>query len=263
MPLRRPGTEPAFRFYILYDKVWRADILSHAYDLARANQGAPGVDGVTFEQIGTAGVQDWLTRLGEELRTQTYRCQAVRRVMIPKPGRATSSQGGPMLGAIAASRPAIGACTCGRNDCARVLVDHSADPHSRVAGKTETTCPEQVRQLQPHRSGWDANREVFLKATIAEISACARAGRPAKNRPSSANLALRTRKPQAGRGRSSGASRDRDRPQRWHHRAPTATVARRSPLHRPRQGVDDDADHAALNREGGGQQVLILLDQCA
>jgi RNA-directed DNA polymerase len=79
-------TEPDFRFYILYDKVWRADILSHAYDLARANQGAPGVDGVTFEQIDTAGVSDWLTRLGEELRTQTYRCQPVRRVMIPKPG---------------------------------------------------------------------------------------------------------------------------------------------------------------------------------
>lgn len=79
-------TEPDFRFYILYDKVWRADILSHAYDLARANQGAPGVDGVTFEQVETAGVQDWLTRLGEELRTQAYRCQPVRRVMIPKPG---------------------------------------------------------------------------------------------------------------------------------------------------------------------------------
>ena len=79
-------TEPDFRFYILYDKVWRADILSHAYDLARANQGAPGVDGVTFEQIETAGLEDWLTRLGEELRTQTYRCQPVRRVMIPKPG---------------------------------------------------------------------------------------------------------------------------------------------------------------------------------
>src|ERR1017187_2214739 len=79
-------TEPDFRFYILYDKVWRADILSHAYGLARAKQGAPGVDGVTFEQIETVGLQNWLTRLGEELRTQTYRCQPVRRGMIPKPG---------------------------------------------------------------------------------------------------------------------------------------------------------------------------------
>ena len=78
--------EPGFRFYLLYDKVWRADILRHAYDLARANKGAPGVDGTTFERIEAVGLEDWLTRLGEELRTKTYRCQPVRRVMIPKPG---------------------------------------------------------------------------------------------------------------------------------------------------------------------------------
>ena len=86
MPLRRPGTEPGYRFYLLYDKVWRADILRHAYDLARANKGAPGVDGVTFAQIEAAGLEDWLARLGEELRAKTYQCQPVRRVMIPKPG---------------------------------------------------------------------------------------------------------------------------------------------------------------------------------
>ena len=78
--------EPAFRFYLLYDKVWGSDILRHAYDLARANKGAPGVDGTTFERIEASGLEDWLRRLGEELRAKTYRCQPVRRVMIPKPG---------------------------------------------------------------------------------------------------------------------------------------------------------------------------------
>jgi RNA-directed DNA polymerase len=79
-------TEPGFRFYLLYDKVWRTDILTHAYDLARSNKGAPGVDGVTFDQIEASGLENWLLRLGEELRAKTYRCQPVRRAMIPKPG---------------------------------------------------------------------------------------------------------------------------------------------------------------------------------
>ena len=78
--------EPAYRFYLLYDKICREDILHHAYALARANAGAPGVDGVTFAQIDASGIENWLASLREELVLKTYRPQAVRRVTIPKPG---------------------------------------------------------------------------------------------------------------------------------------------------------------------------------
>jgi RNA-directed DNA polymerase len=78
--------EPAFRFYLLYDKICREDIFRHAYALARANAGAPGVDGVTFKQIDASGVEVWLASLREELVSKTYRPDPVRRVTIPKPG---------------------------------------------------------------------------------------------------------------------------------------------------------------------------------
>jgi RNA-directed DNA polymerase len=83
---RKAKAEPAFRFYVLYDKVCREDILSHAFMLARANAGAPGVDGVTFKQIEAAGVEAWLAGLREDLVLKTYRPDPVRRVTIPKPG---------------------------------------------------------------------------------------------------------------------------------------------------------------------------------
>src|SRR3712207_4215831 len=83
---RKAKAEPAFRFYLLSDKIHRADILSHAYALARSNGGAPGVDGITFETIEAAGLEDWLAGLREDLVAKTYRPQPVRRVMIPKPG---------------------------------------------------------------------------------------------------------------------------------------------------------------------------------
>jgi RNA-directed DNA polymerase len=78
--------EPAYRFYLLYDKICRQDILHHAYALARANAGAPGVDGVTFKQIDASGAEAWLAGLREELVSKTYRPDPVRRVTIPKPG---------------------------------------------------------------------------------------------------------------------------------------------------------------------------------
>ena len=78
--------EPAFRFYLLYDKIHREDILRHAYELARSNKGAPGVDGVTFAMIEAAGLEEWLDGLRNDLVAKTYRPEPVRRVMIPKPG---------------------------------------------------------------------------------------------------------------------------------------------------------------------------------
>ena len=76
---------PGYRFYALYDKVYRADVLAHAYECCRHNDGAPGVDNQTFADIQTYGVWKWLGELAEELRRKTYRPQAVRRVWIPKP----------------------------------------------------------------------------------------------------------------------------------------------------------------------------------
>src|SRR5215831_1254013 len=78
--------EPDYRFYLLYDKICREDILHHAYELARANAGAPGVDGVTFAAIEKASLKEWLAGVRKELTEKTYRPAPVRRVMIPKPG---------------------------------------------------------------------------------------------------------------------------------------------------------------------------------
>jgi len=77
--------EPAYRFYALYDKVYRADILMFAYRLVRANRGSPGVDGMNFEDIEQKiGIDTFLLELAQALKDKTYRPSPVRRVMIPK-----------------------------------------------------------------------------------------------------------------------------------------------------------------------------------
>ena len=75
---------PGYRFYALYDKIYREDILAHAYAQCRSNQGAAGVDGQDFEAVEAYGVERWLGELALALRQETYRPEPIRRVFIPK-----------------------------------------------------------------------------------------------------------------------------------------------------------------------------------
>src|SRR6202049_5069983 len=77
-------TEPGYRFYALYDKIFREDILAHAYAQCRSNKGAPGVDRQDFEAVEAYGVERWLGELALALRQETYRPDPIRRVFIPK-----------------------------------------------------------------------------------------------------------------------------------------------------------------------------------
>jgi RNA-directed DNA polymerase len=75
---------PSFRFYALYDKLYRADVLQYAYAWCKANRGTAGVDGERFEDIEAYGLERWLGELAQELRNKTYEPEAVRRVFIPE-----------------------------------------------------------------------------------------------------------------------------------------------------------------------------------
>src|SRR5260370_31655132 len=97
---------PKFRFYALCDKVYRADVMAFAYECCKANRGAAGVDGQTFEDIEKYGLKKWLDELTQELKSRTYRPQPVRRGYIPKPDGKPQPVGVPAVKDHIATTPA-------------------------------------------------------------------------------------------------------------------------------------------------------------
>ena len=89
--------EPEFRFYALYDKIYREDVLAYAYACCRSNKGAPGVDGQSFAEVEAYGVERWLGELAQALREESYRPEAVRSVFILKPNGKLRPLGIPCL----------------------------------------------------------------------------------------------------------------------------------------------------------------------
>jgi RNA-directed DNA polymerase len=98
---------PNFRFYALYDKVYRKDVLAFAYECCKANSGAAGVDGQTFEDIEAYGEERWLDELAQELKNRTYQPLPVRRVYIPKPDGKQRPLGVPAIRDRAAEMAAV------------------------------------------------------------------------------------------------------------------------------------------------------------
>jgi RNA-directed DNA polymerase len=97
-----------YRFYALYDKISRDDILAHAYAQCRSNKGAPGIDGQDFADIEAYGVERWLAELALALRQETYRPAPIRRVFIPK----ANGKLRPLRGS--GSRCSLSSCACRR-----------------------------------------------------------------------------------------------------------------------------------------------------
>ena len=85
--------EAGYRFYALYDKISREDILAHAYAQCRSNKGAPGVDGQDFADIEAYGVERWLGELALALREESYQPDPIRRVFIPKVNQQSGQSG--------------------------------------------------------------------------------------------------------------------------------------------------------------------------
>ena len=143
--------EPAYRFYALYDKLYREDILSHAWRLVRSNRGSPGMDGISFEAIESGiGVETFLRDLARDLKDKTYRAQPVRRVMIPKADGSQRPLGIPTLLSLIhiSSRSAPAPTPARRYACWRAnsaSISPGSRPADRKAASSRKTSPPTSR----------------------------------------------------------------------------------------------------------------------
>ena len=132
---------PSYRFYLLYDKMHRWDVLAYAYLRCKANQGAAGVDGQTFADIEAYGERRWLEELAKELQGKTYQCRPVKRVWIPKPDGKQRPLGIPtirdrvvQMAAVVVLEPIFEA-------------DLPSEQHAYRPGKSALDAVQRVRQL--------------------------------------------------------------------------------------------------------------------
>ncbi len=136
---RKSKSEPTFRFYALYDKVYRKDVLEEAWKRVRANKGSSGVDGITLEAIEESGVEGYLTTLQEELKSYRYQPQALKRVWIPKTG------GGKRALAIPTVKDRVA------QQAARMIIEPIFEPHFS----------DQSYGFRPNRGAHQAVEEVI------------------------------------------------------------------------------------------------------
>jgi RNA-directed DNA polymerase len=133
--------KPDYRFYLLYDKVYRKDVLAYAYRRCKANDGAPGIDGQDFADVEAYGEERWLDELADTLRRKTYRPEAVRRVWIPKANGKLRPLGIPRL----ADRVVMVAATVVLE--AIFEVDMPAEQHGYRPGLSAHTAVKEISRL--------------------------------------------------------------------------------------------------------------------